>query len=77
MSYPCLQDKEKTGQATTRYLKAEFIRIIGMDMVDCLEKFWTARRVDIALPRLLADKVARDMAAEQRQQMSLRTSRTW
>ena len=32
----------------------------GVDIVDCIEKFWTAKRVDIALGRLLTDKVARD-----------------
>ena len=33
----------------------------GIDMIDRLQKFWTATRVDIALARLQADKVARDM----------------
>jgi len=35
----------------------------GIDMVDCLLKFWTAKRVDIALVRLLADKVAREIVS--------------
>jgi len=35
----------------------------GIDMVDCLQKFWTTRRVDIALAKLLADKVARQLVS--------------
>ena len=35
----------------------------GIDMIDCLQKFWTARRVDIALAKLLADKVARHLVS--------------
>jgi len=42
-------------------MKAEFFRMTQINMVECLQKFWTAKRVDIALARLQVDKVARDI----------------
>ena len=44
-------------------MKAEFFRMTKINMVECLQKFWTTKRVDIALARLQVDKVARDIVS--------------
>ena len=48
-------------------LQSEFVRMTRVNMVESLQQFWTAQRVDIAVSRLQPDKVAGDIVSAAKQ----------
>jgi len=48
-------------------LRSEFVRVTRANMVESLQQFWTAERVDIAVARLQSDKVAGDIVSAAQQ----------
>ena len=48
-------------------MQAEFMRMTRVNMVESLQQFWTAQRMEIAIARLQLDKVAGDIVSAARQ----------